>query len=149
MPLQCHCESELINSVMAELAPCEFSLGVSVLASPDLSLYTGIRVYRVSECWSGFHICASVLVLLHPSWCWWCSCGVSALWSRFSQALQFKQSSFVHQMLHLGKEDLPETILGWTQWREWALLVDMLSMLSNNCLQGCFPPLSEVLFYLW
>lgn len=49
MPL-CHCKSELINPVMAELAPREVSLGVSVLVFPDLSLYSGVRVCRVSEC---------------------------------------------------------------------------------------------------
>lgn len=34
MPL-CYCKSELINPVTAELAPCEVSLGLSVLAFPD------------------------------------------------------------------------------------------------------------------
>lgn len=71
MPL-CHCKSELINPATAELSPCEVSLGVSVVVFPDLSLYSGIRVYKVSEGSSGFNICASVLVLLYPSWRWWC-----------------------------------------------------------------------------
>lgn len=41
MPLL-HCKSELVNPVMAELAPCKVSLGVSVLVFPDLSLYSGL-----------------------------------------------------------------------------------------------------------
>ena len=48
MPLR-HWKSELRNPAMAELAPCKVSLGVSVLVFPDLSLHSGIRVYKVSE----------------------------------------------------------------------------------------------------
>lgn len=71
MPLH-HCESELINPAMAELAPGKVSLGVSMMVFPDLSLYSGIRMCKVSEDSSGFNTCASVLVLLCPSWHWWC-----------------------------------------------------------------------------